>query len=198
VAGGSLLRGKLRIDEEIEIRPGLITKTAAGDIFVKPLRTKVRALLSETNKLGTAWPGGLIGVGTGLDPTLTKGDRLVGHVLGHAGTLPPVYSTIVVSYYMMKRLVGAASVGADGKRSSRPAKLAKGDEIKVNIHSRTARARVLAVKEDLVRLSLEIPCCMEDNQRIAINRRVENTNKWALVAFGAFLKEQSKPLELQI
>nr|GFC98891.1 eukaryotic translation initiation factor 2 subunit gamma-like [Tanacetum cinerariifolium] len=38
-----------------------------------------------------AVPGGLIGVGTTMDPALTKSDRLVGHVLGEVGSLPDVY-----------------------------------------------------------------------------------------------------------
>ena len=42
-------------------------------------------------------PGGLIGVGTQMDPTLTRADRLVGQVLGHAGTLPEVFGEIEVS-----------------------------------------------------------------------------------------------------
>lgn len=43
-----------------------------------------------------AVPGGLIGVGTQMDPTLTRADRLVGQVLGHAGTLPEVFGEIEV------------------------------------------------------------------------------------------------------
>ncbi|ONI09060.1 hypothetical protein PRUPE_5G215200 [Prunus persica] len=35
--------------------------------------------------------GGLIGVGTTMDPTLTRADRLVGQVLGEVGSLPEVF-----------------------------------------------------------------------------------------------------------
>ena len=41
-----------------------------------------------------AVPGGLIGVGTTIDPTLTRSDRLVGQVLGLKGHLPDVFSEV--------------------------------------------------------------------------------------------------------
>ena len=60
-------------------------------------------LLAESNELKFAVPGGLIGkpfidcfyyfltylgVGTRIDPTLCRADRLVGQVLGAVGKLP--------------------------------------------------------------------------------------------------------------
>jgi translation initiation factor 2 gamma subunit (eIF-2gamma) len=36
---------------------------------------------AESNSLLYAVPGGLIGVGTKIDPTLTRADRLVGQVI---------------------------------------------------------------------------------------------------------------------
>ena len=46
-------------------------------------------------------PGGLIGVGTLIDPTLTRADRLVGQVLGGVDALPQIYTAIEVSYYLL-------------------------------------------------------------------------------------------------
>jgi len=48
-------------------------------------------LYAEKNDLMFAVPGGLIGVGTVIDPTLTRADRLVGQVLGLKGKLPEVF-----------------------------------------------------------------------------------------------------------
>merc|ERR1719482_155300 len=62
----------------IEIRPGVISKTASGQVKCRPIQSVVRSLLAENNQLQYAVPGGLIGVGTQLDPTLTRADRLVG------------------------------------------------------------------------------------------------------------------------
>ena len=45
-----------------------------------PILARVESLHAEKNTLRYAVPGGLIGVGTKIDPTLTRGDRLVGQV----------------------------------------------------------------------------------------------------------------------
>lgn len=92
VAGGSILQGVLRLGEEIEIRPGIVTKDAAGRNRCKPIFSRIVTLLAENNQLQFAVPGGLIGVGTKIDPTLCRADRLVGQVLGAVGKLPKVFT----------------------------------------------------------------------------------------------------------
>jgi len=103
VAGGSVLRGTLRVGMRLEVRPGLVFSKPDGSTSCKPLFTKVVSLSSEQTKLDVAYPGGLIGVETTLDPSLTKSDALVGQVLGIPGKMPPVFQTIVVKYEQVKR-----------------------------------------------------------------------------------------------
>jgi len=85
VAGGSILEGVLRIGDEIEIRPGIHTKDAEGNVKCTPILSRIISLQAEHNDLQYAVPGGLIGVGTLIDPTLTRADRLIGQVLGLRG-----------------------------------------------------------------------------------------------------------------
>jgi translation initiation factor 2 subunit 3 len=80
VAGGSILKGVLRLNDEVEVRPGIITKDKAGAVKCIPIMSKIISLFAEHNDLKYAVPGGLIGVGTKIDPTLTRADRLVGQV----------------------------------------------------------------------------------------------------------------------
>ena len=82
VAGGSILQGVLRNGQEIEVRPGIVKKDADGRIVCVPIKSRIVSLFAEQNELQFAVPGGLIGVGTTMDPTLTRADRLVGQVLG--------------------------------------------------------------------------------------------------------------------
>ncbi len=51
-------------------------------------------------------PGGLIGVGTKIDPTLCRADRLVGQVLGAVGALPEVFVEIEINFFLLKQLLG--------------------------------------------------------------------------------------------
>ena len=76
----------------MEIRPGIVTKDSAGRNRCKPIFSRIVSLHAETNQLQFAVPGGLIGVGTKIDPTLCRDDRLVGQVLGAVGKLPQIYT----------------------------------------------------------------------------------------------------------
>lgn len=99
VAGGSILVGVLRLGQEVEIRPGIVTKDAQGRNQCKPIFSRIVSLHAESNQLQFAVPGGLIGVGTRIDPTLCRADRLVGQVLGAVGKLPKIYTG--VSFYFL-------------------------------------------------------------------------------------------------
>lgn len=61
VAGGSILSGVLILGEEIEIRPGIISRGEEGRIRCKPIFSRIVTLFAETNDLKFAVPGGLIG-----------------------------------------------------------------------------------------------------------------------------------------
>ena len=80
VAGGSILRGVLKVGQEIEVRPGLVSKDGEGKLTCRPIYSKIVSLFAEQNDLMFAVPGGLIGVGTKVDPTLCRADRMVGQV----------------------------------------------------------------------------------------------------------------------
>jgi len=63
------------------------------------IHSRIVSLCAEQNELQFAVPGGLIGVGTTMDPTLTRADRLVGQVLGEVGSLPDVYIELEVGVF---------------------------------------------------------------------------------------------------
>lgn len=61
VAGGSILRGVLRVGQEIEVRPGIVSKDQEGKVTCKPIFSRIVSLCAEQNDLQYAVPGGLIG-----------------------------------------------------------------------------------------------------------------------------------------
>lgn len=83
--------------ENILIRAGIVTKDAQGRNQCKPIFSRIVSLHAENNQLQFAVPGGLIGVGTRIDPTLCRADRLVGQVLGAVGKLPQVFTGMLLT-----------------------------------------------------------------------------------------------------
>merc|ERR1719427_1884951 len=154
VAGGSILKGVLKVGQEIEIRPGIISQDADGKLQVRPILSRVISLYAESNDLQYAVPGGLIGVGTKIDPTVSRADRLLGHVLGEINSLPNIFTEIEISYFLLKRLLGVKT--EENKKGARVQKLAK-----VQLHR---------------------PVCTEVGEKIALSRRVEK--HWRLIGWG--------------
>ncbi|KAG1869042.1 hypothetical protein DFJ58DRAFT_857442 [Suillus subalutaceus] len=176
VAGGSILTGVLRLGQEVEIRPGIVTKDTQGRNRCKPIFSKIVSLHAENNHLQFAVPGGLIGVGTKIDPTLCRADRLVGQVLGVVGKLPKVYTELEISMFLLRRLLG---VRTEDKKQTKVSKLAKNELLLINIGSTSTGGRVLSVKGDLAKIQLTSPACTEVGEKVALSRRIEK--HWRLV-----------------
>uniref|UniRef100_K3ZZW7 protein-synthesizing GTPase n=1 Tax=Setaria italica TaxID=4555 RepID=K3ZZW7_SETIT len=155
------LQGVLRVNQKIEVRPGIVMKDENGNIKCTPIYSRIVSLYAEQNELQFAVPGGLIGVGTTMDPTLTRADRLVGQVLGEVGSLPDVYVEL---------------------EAGKVSKLTKGEILMLNIGSMSTGARVLAVKNDLAKLQLTAPVCMSRGEKVALSRHVEK--HWRLIGWG--------------
>ncbi|AOW29644.1 eukaryotic translation initiation factor 2 subunit gamma [Candida albicans P57072] len=184
VAGGSILTGVFKIGDEIEIRPGIVTKDDQGKIQCKPIFSNVVSLFAEHNDLKFAVPGGLIGVGTKVDPTLCRADRLVGQVVGAKGNLPSIYADIEINYFLLRRLLGVKTEGQ--KQGAKVRKLEQSEVLMVNIGSTATGARVVAVKADMARLQLTTPACTEINEKIALSRRIEK--HWRLIGWATIKK----------
>ncbi|BAM38839.1 eukaryotic translation initiation factor 2 subunit gamma [Theileria orientalis strain Shintoku] len=191
VAGGSILHGVLRVGDEIEVRPGIISKDPQGNISCKSIMSRVVSLFAEQNDLQFAVPGGLIGVGTTMDPTLTRADRLVGQVIGHVGTLPDCFVEIEISYYLLRRLLGIKTLDSD--KSTKVSKLKKGEFLMINIGSTSVGGRVTGIKPDMAKFELTGPVCTRIGDKVALSRRVDK--HWRLIGWGQI--NRGKSLELQ-
>ena len=88
VIGGSIVKGKINIDDIIYIYPGIMYE----DSF-EPLKACVHSLFSEKTPLTSAISGGLIGIGLDIDPGLTGDDALVGNVIKKKNKLENEYVT---------------------------------------------------------------------------------------------------------
>lgn len=183
VAGGSIVQGVLRIGDEIEVRPGIVSKDPKGKFVCNPIFSTIVSLLAETNELKYAVPGGLIGVGTTIDPTLCRADRLVGQVLGEVGKLPEIFTELEISFFLLRRLLGVKAEGGDANKvATKVQKLAKSEILMLNIGSTSTGGRVIAVKQDLAKIVLLNPVCTSEGEKIALSRRVDK--HWRLIGWG--------------
>jgi len=174
VIGGSLTRGKLKIGDEVEILPGRKVEVGSKTSW-ESIVTKVRSLYAGGLSLEVAGPGGLIAIGTGLDPSFTKSDSLVGRLAGVPGSLPTVRNELTFSTELMKRVVGvSAELAVDNLKTNEPLMLSVGTATTVGV--------VTSGRSDSAEVNLKIPVCAEKNQRIAISRRI--AGKWRLIGYG--------------
>ena len=174
VMGGSLLQGKLRVGEEVEIRPG-IQVTREGRTSWQPLRSTIVSLRAGNEVLEEAVPGGLIAIGTKLDPSLTKGDSLVGSVVGEPEGLPPVVDELHLDIHLMERVVGTAQ-----ELEIKP--LVTGEPLMVNIGTATTVGTVASARGDKADVKLKLPVCAKVGARAAISRRI--AGRWRLIGYG--------------
>lgn len=174
VVGGSLVQGILREGDEIEIRPGIQVQ-AENRVRWEPLFTKIVSITAGSRRVMEATPGGLIGIGTKLDPALTKSDALVGQVLGYPGTLPPVWEKLNFKVTLMERVVGADSeIAIEPLKHREPLMLSVGTAVTVGVVSNA--------KKDQVETVLKRPVCADVGARIAISRQVGG--RWRLIGMG--------------
>jgi translation initiation factor 2 subunit 3 len=170
VLGGAIAQGKLKLGDEIEIRPGV----RLGEKF-QPLFTKVVGLQKAKLDLEEAGPGGLLGVLTELDPFLTKSDSLVGNVVGLPGKLPEVFSSLSLQVNLLERVVGSEDL-----KEMAPIKL--NEDLMINVGTARSVGTVIEAKKNRIQLKLKIPVCAEKNDKIVISRQV--AGRWRLVGYG--------------
>ena len=177
VVGGSLLQGKLNVGDTIELRPG-IGVAREGKTSWQHLTTKIAGLQAMDSSLDEALPGGLIGVGTTLDPSLAKADALVGSVLGKPGTLPPVKDSLELEVHLMERVVGLPK-----ELEVKP--LTTGELLMVNVGAASRIGTITSARSGKASVALKMPVCAERGSKAAISRRV--ANRWRLIGFGTIL-----------
>ncbi|HDN51128.1 MAG TPA: translation initiation factor IF-2 subunit gamma [Thermoplasmatales archaeon] len=174
VIGGSLKQGVLEVGDTIEIRPG--TKIEEhGKAKYESLFSEISSIFTGGKQVKKAGPGGLLSIGTYLDPSLTKADTLAGKVVGKEGQLPPVYYDVCMRVELLNRVLGEkVEKKIEGIKTNEPLMLTVGTATTVGI--------VKHAKKDVVEADLKIPVCAEEGQRIAISRNV--MGRWRLIGYG--------------
>ncbi|PSQ31957.1 translation initiation factor IF-2 subunit gamma [Halobacteriales archaeon SW_6_65_46] len=168
VVGGSLTQGTLDAGAEIEIRPG-----REDDGSYEPVTTTVRSLQAGGSTVDSATPGGLIGVGTGLDPGMTKGDGLAGQVAGPAESLPPVHDSFTMDVELLERVV------SDDEEID---PISTNEPLMLTVGTATTVGSVTSARDEEAEVTLQRPVCADSGAKIAISRRIGA--RWRLIGVG--------------
>ena len=174
IIGGSLIQGKLKVGDELVLRPGRKIEEH-GKVRYEDIASKITNLISGSKNYEELRPGGLIAVGTNLDPAMTKSDSMIGKLAGKPGSLPEILSTLTLNVNLFESIVGASeNAKVQNIKSSEPLMINSGSTTTVGI-ARSAR-------KDIVDLNLKIPICADPGSRVAISRKVES--RWRLIGYG--------------
>jgi len=166
VIGGSLLQGEIKVGDDIELRPGVKKKNV-----YKPIITKVISLTTGEMKVENVGPGGLIAIGTELDPALTKSDNISGNVVGKPGTLPPVRDTLNLEIKLLQKLIGSDETIKPIIKAE-PLMLSAGSAVTVGVVENPGKGI----------LTLKLPICAEKGSKVALSRRIGA--RWHLIGYG--------------
>lgn len=175
VIGGTLLQGKFEVGEEIELRPGIRVESRR-EVVYEPLFTEITSLHAGGKAVKEARCGGLVGIGTLLDPSLTKADGLIGNLVGKPDTLPPTRSELTLDVYLLERVVGTQEMKEVDK-------VRKDERILLDIGTTITVGHIVSVlREDTATLRLSRPVCAEVGSRVALSRRI--AARWRLIGYG--------------
>ncbi len=176
VLGGSLMQGVLRVGDEVEIKPGIFDPDR--QVYVSVV-TKVVSLGTSAGLVDEVRPGGLIAVGTELDPFFTKGDSMIGNLIGKPGELPDVVEGLTMDADLLELVVGAPT-------PTKVEPIRKGEILRLNVGTAVTVGSVVEVHGDRVNISLRRPVCPPPRSRIAISRRVGG--RWRLIGSAVMVR----------
>ncbi len=180
IIGGTIAQGKFKVGDEIEIRPG-ISGEREGKTVYNPLISEIVSLRAGEKNVKEAHCGGLVGVGTLLDPSYSKADGLTGNIAGKTGLLPPILTELTLETHVLEWVVGT-------KELVKVERINLDETLLLHVGAAVNLGKVTAVKGNSVKIKLTRPICAQPSTRVAISRKI--TARWRLIGFGVLV---SKP-----
>ena len=153
--GGSLISGSLKVGDQVEINPGILTRNKDGRYTCEPIITNLLSFESDKVKLDSVQPGGLVGILTNIDPYYCKNDLLKGNIITPVGKSLPVYSEVNLDFAKIDEF--------DGVWVPK-----NGDKVFLQIGNMFSEARLTKVKNNKLTFQLMKPICIDNKLKILI------------------------------
>ncbi len=184
IVGGTIAQGKFAVGEEIEIRPGVMSEREGKTVY-DPLISEIVTLQAGEQYVKEASSGGLVGVGTQLDPAYSKADGLTGNIAGKAGLLPPTLTELTLETHVLERAVGT-------KDLLKVEKINLEEQLLLHVGAAVNVGKVTAAKANLIRVKLNRPVCVLPGSRVSISRKI--TSRWRLIGYGLIVENKGSKL----
>ncbi len=172
VIGGSLTQGIFNVGDEIEIKPGILNEKKK---LYEPLLTEIISLGTAAGIVESVKPGGLVAIGTKLDPSMTRSDSFIGSVIGKPGTLPENSTTLKLDVNLFDSAVGIIE-------DIKVQPIQSGELLRLNIGTAPVLGSVTKIKSKIIEIELRRPACIFEGGNVAISRRI--TERWRLIGAG--------------
>jgi translation initiation factor 2 subunit 3 len=172
VLGGTLVQGEFKAGDEIEIRPGIFDEKKEK---YDPIVTQIASLGTGAGIVDSIKPGGLVAIGTKLDPSYVKSDSLIGSIIGKPGSLPQERESVTIDTQLFETAVGTPELV-----KVEPIKM--NEPLRLNIGTAAMLATAKSVRDSKVELKFRRPVCVLEQSRIAISRKI--ADRWRLIGAG--------------
>ncbi|MBT3405230.1 translation initiation factor IF-2 subunit gamma [archaeon] len=178
VLGGILKKGKLKVGDQIEIKPGLSQKKS-NQLTYQPLTTTIISLHKGSNSVKEVEPGASISIETNLDPYLTKTDSLTGCLVSTKGNLPEIKNTIKIKAELFEKILGTSD-------HSKVESLKTKEMLMLSVNTTISVGIVETIsKNNEVELSLNIPVVALEGDNVGLARNING--HWRLIGYGEIL-----------
>jgi translation initiation factor 2 subunit 3 len=174
VIGGTVVQGRIAVGDYIEIRPGIITEKEGRNTY-NPLASEIISLQAGGGNVNEAHCGGLVGVGTLLDPSYSKADGLTGNIAGKSGALPQTLSELTMTTHILEQAVGTREL-------TKIEEVGMNETLLLHVGAAITIGKVTSVAKGVVRLELTRPVCAQISSRVALSRKI--AGRWRLIGYG--------------
>ena len=177
VLGGALKKGRLKIGDEIEVKPGLLVKKE-NQIIYQPVKTKILSLYKGTYPIKEAVPGCSLAIETELDPILTKADNLSGCVASLSNELPEITGKIKIKFKLFDKIYGL-------KEDMKVENIKNAENLLLSINTSITVGLVTKSLGNEAELNLKIPVVSLKGESLGIGRNIQG--HWRLIGWGELI-----------
>jgi translation initiation factor 2 subunit 3 len=170
--GGALIQGEFETGSEIEILPGIYNDKKNK---YEPIFTEIASLATGAGIVDKVKPGGLVAIGSKLDPSFIKSDSLIGSVIGKPNSLPDTVDEITIDINLFDTAVGTQDmVKVDPIKNK--------ENLRLNIGTAVTTGAVTSSKNQRIEIKVKKPVCLMSKSKVAISRRI--ADRWRLIGAG--------------